>query len=192
MKRILKTDRLLLSVASPEDSAVITSYVIRNKEFLAPWEPKREEAFFTEESQRALLEADEQMIESGGLVKFWISLQADPDTVIGSVALGNIVRGVFLSCNLGYRLDKGLLGKGYMPEAVQAIVKHGFDNLGLHRIEANIIPRNAASLSVIRKLGFQEEGLAKRYLKINGKWEDHIHMVMLNDALECDEEGHGG
>ncbi|OXM17550.1 30S ribosomal protein S5 alanine N-acetyltransferase [Paenibacillus herberti] len=189
---ILQTDRLLLSEASPEDSAVITNYVIRNKEFLAPWEPKREEAFFSEESQRALLEADQQVIESGGLVKLWISLQEDPDTVIGSVVLGNIVRGVFLSCNLGYRLDKGLLGKGYMPEAVQMIVKHGFDSLGLHRIEANIIPRNAASLSVVRKLGFQEEGLAKRYLKINGKWEDHIHMVMLNDALEIEEEGREG
>jgi [ribosomal protein S5]-alanine N-acetyltransferase len=58
-----------------------------------------------------------------------------------------------------------------------------FQELGLHRIEANIMPKNKRSLRVVEKLGFYNEGLAYKYLKINGKWEDHIHMVLLNDKV---------
>ena len=74
-----------------------------------------------------------------------------------------------------------------MTEAIEAVVDYAFRELRLHRIEANIMPRNAASLAVVRKLGFHEEGLALRYLKINGKWEDHLHMVRLNEDMEQDE-----
>ena len=187
MKTRLTTERLLLQEAGPEDAPAIASYTWRNREFLKPWEPKRQESFYTEAVQRDILEADRTEIQEGRLFKLWISLKEEPDAVIGSVALSNIVRGVYQGCHLGYRLDKDLLGRGYMPEAVGALVEHGFGVLRLHRIEANIIPRNSASLSVVRKLGFQEEGLARRYVKINGKWEDHYHMVLLNDALEAEE-----
>ena len=91
--------------------------------------------------------------------------------------------GAFLSCYLGYKLDKDEINKGYMTEAVKKGVEVVFNELGLHRIEANIMPRNKASLRVVEKLGFYNEGLAYKYLKINGKWEDHIHMVLLNENL---------
>ena len=87
------------------------------------------------------------------------------------------MRGAFQSCFLSYKLDMDLCGRGYMTEAVEEAVRIAFTVLGLHRIEANIMPRNTASLGVARKAGFQEEGLAVRYLRINGVWEDHIHMV---------------
>jgi ribosomal-protein-alanine N-acetyltransferase len=71
-----------------------------------------------------------------------------------------------------------------MTEAVKAVVDYGFNTLALHRIEANIMPRNIASLRVVGKLGFINEGLSKKYLKINGQWEDHIHMVIFNEVME--------
>jgi [ribosomal protein S5]-alanine N-acetyltransferase len=71
-----------------------------------------------------------------------------------------------------------------MTEAVRKGIDIMFNDYKLHRIEANVIPRNARSLKVVRKLGFREEGLAKDYLKINGIWEDHIHMVLLNENME--------
>lgn len=71
-----------------------------------------------------------------------------------------------------------------MTEAVEAVVNHAFQELHLHRIEANIMPRNRASLRVVEKLGFRNEGVSREYLKINGKWEDHIHMVLLNEEME--------
>lgn len=74
-----------------------------------------------------------------------------------------------------------------MTEAVNECVRIGFEEIGLHRIEANIMPKNKASLGVVRKCGFREEGLSRKYLKINGIWEDHIHMVKLHETAERKE-----
>jgi ribosomal-protein-alanine N-acetyltransferase len=103
---------------------------------------------------------------------------------IGTVSLSNIVRGPFQSCHLGYKLDKDEINKGFMTEAVEKVINITFKDLKLHRIEANIMPKNKASLRVVEKLNFYNEGIAYKYLKINGKWEDHIHMVLLNEDLE--------
>lgn len=98
------------------------------------------------------------------------------------VALNGIVWGSFCSCFLGYKLDKDHLRQGLMIEAVQECVRIAFEELGLHRIEANIMPRNLPSLGVAEKCGFVREGISRKYLKINGVWEDHIHMVRLNET----------
>lgn len=99
------------------------------------------------------------------------------------VHLSQISRGVFLSCFLGYHMDQDFLRKGYMTEAVAAVVDYAFGPLGLHRVEANVMPRNLPSLSLLRKLGFEEEGLARDYLKICGQWEDHLHMAKRNTGM---------
>ena len=74
------------------------------------------------------------------------------------------------------------MNKGYATQAVAAVVRYAFETLRLHRIEANIMPRNKASRRVAEKCGFREEGASPRYLKINGVWEDHIHMALLNET----------
>ena len=91
------------------------------------------------------------------------------------------MRGAFQSCFISYKLDHTLWGQGYGAEAIAALTEWGFRNLGLHRVEANIMPRNLPSRRAVARAGFEEEGLAKRYLKINGVWEDHIHMVRRNE-----------
>ncbi len=78
-------------------------------------------------------------------------------------------------------MDEDEINKGYMTEAIMAVVKVAFKEMKLHRIEANVMPRNLRSIRVVEKCGFINEGLAKQYLKINGVWEDHYHMVILND-----------
>ncbi len=108
----------------------------------------------------------------------------DQGRIIGSVALSNIIRGVFQSAFIGYRLDKEEINKGYMTEAIVKMVAIAFEKLSLHRIEANIIPRNTRSIRTVEKAGFEYEGISKKYLKINGVWEDHVHMVILNEAME--------
>ena len=109
--------------------------------------------------------------------------KGEEDKVIGALTFSNIVKGVFLSCFLGYNLDKDEINMGYMTEAVKKGIEIMFQDYGLHRIEASIMPRNIRSLKVTQKLGFQEEGLSPQYLKINGKWEDHLHMVLLNHDI---------
>lgn len=91
------------------------------------------------------------------------------------------MRGAFQSCFLGYKLDGALCGRGYMTQAVEACTRFAFGPAALHRVEANVMPRNTASLRVLKKCGYRPEGLARRYLRINGAWEDHIHMVRLNE-----------
>ena len=100
-----------------------------------------------------------------------------------------MVWGAFCSAFLGYKMDAEYQNKGYMTDAVRLVVRYAFETLGLHRLEANIMPRNAASLRVVKKNGFVAEGLARKYLKINGIWEDHIHMVKWNEGEEAEKQG---
>lgn len=100
------------------------------------------------------------------------------------VGASGIVMGAFRSCYLSYKLDKTLLRRNLMSEALGRFVRALFDDAALHHVEANIMPRNLPSLAVARKLGFVEEGLSPKYLKINGTWEDHVHMVLLSDDEE--------
>ncbi len=97
--------------------------------------------------------------------------------------MNNVVWGAFYSAFLGYKLDKYFINKGYMSVAVEMLTKYAFEELGLHRIEANVMPKNKASLRVLEKNQFINEGISKYYLNINGIWEDHIHMVKINYAM---------
>lgn len=184
MKSILHSERLILKLLDEKDAELVLTYLLRNREFLQPWEPERFEEFYTLDTQRQLLAKEAEQHRSGELHRLWIFRKEQPERVIGSVALSNLVYGVFQSCNLGYRLDAEEMNRGYMTEAIRLMIDYAFKGLGLHRIEANIMPRNEASLQVVRKLGFYEEGRAIKYLKINGIWEDHIHMVIRNSAME--------
>ena len=186
MKKILglDTERLLLRVLDEGWAREVLAYFERNRDFLEPWEPTRPEGFYTRRGQADYLRGDMAAMDAGQMFRLWIFRREEPNRVIGSVALNNIVRGCFLSCQIGYRLDAQWAGKGYMTEAAGCLVDFAFDTLGLHRVEANIIPRNTASLRVAQKLGFENEGISPKYLKINGVWEDHVHMVKRNLALE--------
>ncbi len=178
-----ETDRLVLKALNPSDAELALQYYQRNKAFLEAWEPVREEAFYTLQNQRDLLAQEQADLENGRSLRLWVFKNGEEDRTIGAFGFNNIVRGAFLSCFLGYKLDGKETGKGYMTEALQKGISIMFEEYGLHRIEANIMPRNKASLRVVEKLGFCNEGLSPKYLKINGVWEDHIHMVLLNDKI---------
>lgn len=185
LKREYKSKRLTLRVLEEKDAGKIAAYYERNKTFLEPWEHKKPKGFFMVDNHRLTLRLEEEGFLRGEMVRFWIFLnEGGDDTPIGSIALTNIIRGVFKSCFLGYKLDCGHEGQGYMTEAIGMAVKIAFNELKLHRIEANIMPRNIKSLRTVEKNGFINEGLARKYLKINGVWEDHYHMVLLNEAME--------
>ena len=103
----------------------------------------------------------------------------DSGALVGSVALTNVVRGVFLSGYLGYYAFAGHEGQGLMGEGLRRVVRFAFDELGLHRLEANIQPGNAASIALVRACGFAREGYSPRYLKIGGRWRDHERWARL-------------
>lgn len=183
MQNIYETKRLILKVLDNTYGSLVLDYYLRNKNFLSQWEPKKNEDFYTVSFHRDELNKQLLSIQSGTSFRLWIFKKDEKDKIIGSIAFNNIVRGVFLSSHLGYKLDKDEINKGYMTEAIEKGIDIMFNEFGLHRIEANIMPKNICSLKVVKKLGFYHEGLAYKYLKINGKWEDHIHMVKLNENM---------
>ncbi|WP_041701787.1 GNAT family N-acetyltransferase [Gottschalkia acidurici] len=178
-----ETERLELKVLDESYGELVLDYYERNREFLREWEPERKEIFYSLNLQKNQLSRDLKDIKDYKLLRLWIFKKNDYNRVIGNIAFSNIIRGVFLSCNLGYKLDKDETNNGYITEAINKGIEIIFNEYGLHRIEANIMPRNKRSIRVVEKLGFQNEGLAHKYLKINGKWEDHIHMILLNDKI---------
>ena len=102
----------------------------------------------------------------------------EPELLIGEVSLGSVQRGPFQSASIGYWVDEGHAGQGYVPEGVAVIIRYGFDELHLHRIEAAIVPRNTASRRVVEKLGMRDEGTSERFLQIRGVYEDHVRYAM--------------
>lgn len=183
MTPLAVTERLRLFASAPVLARLVAEFFVRNREFLAPTEPAQPPEFFTVAGQRKILRAERRAQNKGEALRLWL-MPLHENRIIGAVSLGNILMGSFCSAFVGYRLDKEETGKGYMHEALRQLVDIAFNQVGLHRLEANIMPRNASSLRVAKRLGFEEEGLAKQYVSIAGKWEDHIHMVLLNPAIE--------
>jgi len=182
----LMSKRLVLKTSKIIYARTILDFYIRNQEFLHKWETVRNLEFYTLPYQNQQLLNEFETMKEDRLFKVWIFKREDKGLgdVIGSIALNNIVRGAFQSCHLGYKMDQNNINKGYMTEALEKVIAYAFNVLKLHRIEANVMPHNSRSLRVVEKLGFYNEGLAKKYLKINDRWEDHIHMVLINDSVE--------
>jgi len=97
---------------------------------------------------------------------------------VGEMNLSGVQRGPFQNGYIGYWIDQAVAGRSYAPEAAVVLMRFAFEDLGLHRIQVSIIPRNAASRRVAAKLGLRDEGVAKRFLEINGVWEDHVVYAM--------------
>lgn len=184
---IVATDRLILETVNIAQAARVLRYYRDNRGFLEPWESKREEEFYTLKGQIAEIRNSRSLMRKGQEYRFWISKKTTPDRIIGSAALNCIIRGNLQSCFLGYKLHKDETNQGYMTEGIQGVLDFGFETLSLHRIEANIIPRNAASIRVVEKLGFTREGYSQKYLNINGAWEDHIRFALVNGGKAYDD-----
>jgi ribosomal-protein-alanine N-acetyltransferase len=101
--------------------------------------------------------------------------------IVGVINLNIIVRGAFQSAYLGYYIGAAFAGQGYMTEGIKLVARHAFEEMSLHRLEANIQPGNVASIAVVRKCGFRKEGFSPRYLRVAGEWRDHERWALLAD-----------
>jgi ribosomal-protein-alanine N-acetyltransferase len=154
---------------------------VRSRDFLEPWEPLGEpgapDPVADADAFRARCGAWERQRHFDAAYGFGIFLRKGGGFV-GEVSLGSVQRGPFQSANVGYWIDEGHTGNGYMPEAVAVILRFAFEDLGLHRVEAAIVPRNARSRRVAEKLGMRDEGTSERFLQIRGTWEHHVRYAM--------------
>jgi ribosomal-protein-alanine N-acetyltransferase len=163
---------------TPEDAAVLAELLQRSREYLAPWDAARPDGFYTVEGQveviAALLTDREQ-----GRAEPHVILD-DDGAVAGRATLNTIVRGAFQSCSLGYWVAERAGGRGLATAAVRHVTEVAFEELGLHRVQAGTLVDNLRSQRVLTKCGFARFGLAERYLKIAGRWQDHVLFQLLN------------
>lgn len=162
-----------------EDTEASLALETKNKEFFKHYTVLREPSFYTFEKIKERIENGIEGAANDTLYAFGIFLSGT-DELIGNVSLSHISRGPTQSCMIGYYLDKNQNGKGYMTKAVQLAVDYGFKTLKLHRIEAGVMPHNIPSINVLEKAGFHKEGIAKENVKINGKWQDHLILAIIN------------
>jgi ribosomal-protein-alanine N-acetyltransferase len=171
----LLTPRLVLALPEPADAHRLVEYFVRNADHLAPFEPPRPPDFLTETYWRTRLAQNLREADEGVAVRLAIRARSDAaGPVIGVCNLSQIFRGPLQRCVLGFSLDRDRVGQGLMHEALARAVAYAFEELGLHRIEANHLPDNARSARLLGRLGFVTEGYAKEYLFIAGRWRDHV------------------
>jgi len=163
-------DGYTLRPLAADDGPALAAAYLRNRTHLAPWDPVRDESFFTAAAQTSSVARTLEAV-AAGTTDAWL-LTTD-DVVVGRVNLSNVVRGVFLSANLGYWTDHEHLGRGLATAMVEFAVRRAAD-LGLHRLEAGTLVHNTGSQRVLLRCGFTEIGLASGYLKIAGEWQDHL------------------
>lgn len=167
--------RIVLRPLVAEDFGSWSEVRLRNGEWLTRWEPRRLQFQPEPETDREIFaarcSARERERQSGTQYAFGVFVDG---RLAGEVNLNNVTRGAMQSATIGYWIDRDRAGHGFIPEAVVAVMRFAFEDLQLHRIEVCIIPRNSSSHRVVQKIGMREEGVALRFLEIDGVWEDHV------------------
>ncbi|MFH8570460.1 GNAT family N-acetyltransferase [Streptomyces sp. NPDC017993] len=180
------TPDVSLRPPTPEDAAGLARAYLRSREHLRPWEPDRDEAFFTPAGQSARLRMQLAEKSAGRLMPLLMVREsqdaAGSSDVVGAINLTNITLGPLRSATVGYWIDASHLGRGLATAALKAVCTAADAQLGLHRLEAGTLLENAASQRVLIKCGFVPFGVAEKYLHIHGAWRDHrLFQKILND-----------
>lgn len=171
--------RILLRPLRPEDFWKWQEVRRRNADWLTKWEPSRPSGAPDVIEDRSAFSlrchARDREWQLGSGYGFGIFVGG---VFCGEINLNSIQRGPFQNAYVGYWIDEEMAGQGYTPEGVVLVARFAFEQLKLHRIQISIVPRNTASRRVVEKLGIRSEGVAERYLEINGTWEDHVRYAM--------------
>lgn len=179
----LLTDRLLIRDLGPGAAELVAEFHRQNRHFHGPWDPARPEDYYTAKQQRSILKQKSRATDA---LHLWMlsaenGRQMRPMVIIGSITISGIIRGYLRSAFLGYKLDSRFARRGYMREALPAVIDYAFSTMDLHRLEANVMPNNDRSLKLVRLLGFRDEGMSRAYLCIRNRWEDHVRMAVVRE-----------
>jgi [ribosomal protein S5]-alanine N-acetyltransferase len=175
---LARGDGLYLRPAQSADFPAWTALREQSRDFLVPWEPSWPADDLSRSAFRRRLRRQTEEIARDESYSFLI-FQEGANILLGGITIGGIRRGVAQAATLGYWMGAPYARRGHMTRAVAAAVGFGFSTLRLHRIEAACIPSNVGSTRVLERNGFQREGFARAYLRINGAWRDHILFALL-------------
>ncbi|RKS77205.1 [SSU ribosomal protein S5P]-alanine acetyltransferase [Actinomadura pelletieri DSM 43383] len=158
-----------LRVVQMADAEALAALCEANREHLRPWEPERDEAYFTVDGQRDNLHA---LVGAYALGEMWPGVILVDGDVAGRITLNNVLRGPLQSCFVGYWVARAHTGRGVATEAVRQVLDVAFHDLGLHRVEAFTRIDNHASQRVLERNGFTAVGTARRHIHVDGRWHD--------------------
>jgi [ribosomal protein S5]-alanine N-acetyltransferase len=179
--------RVMLRALEVGDYDAWRAIRIGSRDWLEPWEPLPEpgspDPLIDREAFRARCGAWERQRQFDTAYGFGLFLR--DGSLLGEISLGSVLRGPFQSCFIGYWIGSEHAGRGYIPEGVVLIIRYGFEELMLHRMEAVIVPRNDKSRRVADKLGLRDEGTASRFLQIQGVWEDHVRYAITREEWDA-------
>jgi ribosomal-protein-alanine N-acetyltransferase len=177
---------IYISLLTLMDAEELLNLRLRNSKEHQQFEPLRDNDYFTLESQRQLI--NQRILDARQDSAYMFGIYLLSGELIGQITISNVVRGVGQFADIGYCIDHEMQGNGYTSAAVQLILGYAFRSLGLHRLQAAILPHNDGSRRVLEKNGFQAEGLARRFLRINGEWQDHrTYAILAEDCLPQEE-----
>ncbi|WP_240037119.1 GNAT family N-acetyltransferase [Leifsonia flava] len=171
---------IFLRLLRETDAVALTDAYVRNREHLARWEPARTDDFFTVEAAQARIQTSIEQYSTRAAVP-WLLIERctgdehepERERIVGTMTVNRITWGPFLSGSLGYWVDRELTGRGVATAAVGHVCEAARAS-GLHRIDASTLLDNVGSQTVLRRSGFEQFGLAPRYLSIAGRWQDHL------------------
>ena len=155
----------------------------QSRGFLTPWEPTWPVDDLTRTAFRRRIRRYTED-QRNDLAYAFLVFRTSDSTLIGGLTLANIRRGVAQAGSIGYWVGVPFARQGYMTAALRTLIPFSFDTLRLHRLEAACIPGNAASIGLLEKTGFKQEGYARQYLCINGVWQDHLLYARLRDDAD--------
>lgn len=184
---VLMTDRLLLRRPEMSDYEAWAQLRGRSATFLKPFEPSWTSDELSRSAYRLRMRRQEADINSGRGLPWFLFDRHGPGALLGGLTLSNIRRGVAQTATLGYWMGEPHAGQGYMREAVTAVCDCAYGEHGLHRVEAATVIENIRSQRLLARCGFEQEGVARGYLKICGEWRDHLLFARLvHDKAEGD------
>lgn len=171
-----RTERLILKILSPsvETARQVLNFHNKNRALFERYEGARPVNFYTEAYQKTLLSCEYNLTIQKKCVRFWVFEQDNPDEIIGTVSFYHILHGIYDRCETGYKFDPSHWHKGYAKEALAFGISFMFEEFGMHRIEAMVMPDNDASIRLLSGLNFEYEGTCRKSIRIRGEWEDHM------------------
>ncbi|OXM83189.1 GNAT family N-acetyltransferase [Paenibacillus rigui] len=183
MKLIL--DRVHIRPFTLADAEPLRELRVHNRDYFRPYEPARPDSHFTLDYQKDLIRTSWRDAQKDAGYIFGIFLNENAK-LIGRVSLTAVFRGPWQNANIGYYMDQRYTGCGYMTEAVRLAIQYAFTEIGLHRLQGAVMPRNTRSIRVLEKAGFRYEGLARSYLHIHEVWEDHGIYAMTSEEWDTE------
>lgn len=176
---VYQTERLVLQVLTPNYDMQVLHFYMQNKSFFEPWEADRDSNFYTLPYQKTVLAIEYNKIIKSQFLRFYIFEKDHPTKIIGTISFSNFLRGAFQTCTIGYKIHQNYCHKGYATEAISFAISIVLEDLKMHRIEALVHPNNLASKILLEKLGFLQEGVARKAALLNGTWEDHERYALV-------------